>query len=61
MRPLNLIAMMQLEKIRRMHKYNLKDIKEMSAAASKMGLKALLTQLYTDPDEYLRYVESKRW
>ena len=58
---MNLLAIIQLEKIRKMNKYDLKDVRKISAVASELGLKALLTQIYTDSSEYLRYIEKKGW
>lgn len=57
----NLLAIIQLEKIRKMNKYDLKDVRKISAVASELGLKVLLTQIYTDSSEYLKYIEKKGW
>ena len=57
----NLLAILQLERLRKMNKYDLRDIKKISAVASELRLKALLTQIYTDSSEYLKYIEKKGW
>lgn len=57
----NLLAILQLERLHKMNKYDLRDIKKISAVASELGLKALLTQIYTDSSEYLKYIEKKGW
>lgn len=57
----NLLAILQLERLHKMNKYDLRDIKKISAVASELRLKALLTQIYTDSSEYLKYIEKKGW
>lgn len=58
---MNLLAILQLERLHKMNKYDLRDVKKISAVASELGLKALLTQIYTDSSEYLKYIERKGW
>lgn len=58
---MNLLAIIQLERLHKMNKYDLRDIKKISAVASELGLKALLTQIYTDSSEYIKYIEKKGW
>ncbi len=57
---MNLIAKMQADKIIKLDKCDLEKIGEVSSLASSMGMKALLNQLYTNPNEYLEYVRKKK-
>ncbi len=47
----------QINKLRKLNQCDMKDIGAVSSLASKMGMTALVTFLYTNADEYLRYIQ----
>ena len=57
---MNIIAKMQVDRLLKLDKCDMENIGEVSSLASSMGMKALLTQLYTNSNEYLEYVRRKR-
>lgn len=57
---MNIIVKMQIDKLLKLDKCDMENIGEVSSLASSMGMKALLTQMYTNSNEYLEYVRRKK-
>lgn len=58
---MNILVKMQIDKIKKMNKYNMKNINEVSRVATDLKLSALIKQLYIDPNEYLNYINKKNY
>lgn len=54
---MNIFVKSQINKIHNLNQCDMKDIGAVSTLASKMGMKALVTFLYTSPKEYLSYIQ----
>ena len=57
---MNIIAKLQIDKLIKLNQCNMEDLGAVSALASKLGMKALLTSLYVDSQEYLVYIRKHK-
>ena len=58
---MNLIIKLQIDKLYKSKKCNMKSISDVSAKASELNLIALLTWVYNHQEEYLQYIEKKKY
>ncbi len=54
---ISIFIKLQINKIRNSKQCDMTDLSAVSSLASKMGMKSLVTFLYTNSEEYLEYVK----